>query len=847
MPVVGPHPLLGFLEPPLAALADLACDLRWSWNHATDALWDALEPTVWRRTRNPVLVLRNASRGHLEALASNPAFVDQLRTAVAARLEYMTRPAWFDQEYGGGSPFRVAYFSMEYGITDALPLYSGGLGALAGDHLKAASDLGVPLVAVGLLFRQGYFRQVLDSNGWQRELYTNNSPYSMPVCPVLEDDGRPLRVNIPFPGRDILFRAWRACVGRVDLYLLDSDDPLNSPADRGITGQLYGGDRETRLEQEIALGIGGWRLLKALGIEVDVCHLNEGHAAYVTIERARGFMASHGVTFWEALWATRAGNVFTTHTPLAAAFDTFSESLLEKYYRAQASNYYFADLGLDPAGVTGLGRQNPGDAGEPQNMAYIAARTCSRLNAVSRLHGEVSRRIFAPLYPRWPEEEVPVTHITNAVHVPSWESPAADRLWTGVCGEDRWLRSGAGLAEGIARLDDEVLWRFRSDTRQSLVGYAQQRLAQQLGQRGADPPEVEAAGKTLDPNILTIGFARRFTEYKRPDLLLHDSERLVRLLNDPLRPVQIIVAGKAHPHDEPGKRALQRWAAFVNRADVRARAVVLEDYDLSLAKELVQGVDVWINTPRRPWEASGTSGMKVLVNGGLNLSELDGWWAEAWKPELGWALGDGAEHPEAEWDAIEAAELYRLLESEIAPLFYERDATGIPRRWVTMIRSSMSELTHRFSANRMLADYVARMYVPAASTYRCRARDDASVARSLARWMRDIEDHWREIHWGRVEVQPAPQGCAFSIELYLGRLPPGAIRVQVYAERRGHVPAECHELARGEQLPGAVSGFSYRGVVSTRRPSADFAPRVVPAHDTAAVPAEAPFVLWYPD
>jgi starch phosphorylase len=846
MPVIGPHPLLGFLTPPLDALAELACDLRWSWNHATDALWDALEPTVWQRTRNPVLVLQNASRRRLEVLARDPAFVERVAQAAAARREYLARPSWFERQYPDHRAILIAYFSMEYGITDALPLYSGGLGALAGDHLKAASDLGVPLVAVGLFFRQGYFRQVLDSNGWQRELYPNNSPSAMPVRPVLDDDGTPLRVTIPLPGRDLLLRAWHACVGRVSLYLIDSDDPLNSPADRGITSQLYGGDRETRFVQEIALGIGGWRLLQALGFAADVCHLNEGHAAFVTVERARGFKAAHGVTFWEALWATRAGNVFTTHTPLEAAFDTFPQALLARYGGGVFRDY-LAELGLDEAQLIGLGRRDPGDAAEPYNMAYHAARTCARMNGVSRLHGEVSRRIFAPLYPRWPEDEIPVTHITNGVHVPSWDSPAADGAWTDACGKERWLGSPDGLAAGIAGLDDATLWSLRGQERRDLVEYAQRRLALQLGHRGADPAAIEAARDSLDPNVLTIGFARRFTEYKRPNLLLQDTDRLLRLLNDPVRPVQIIVAGKAHPHDEPGKRALQRWAGFASLTDARTRTVLLEDYDLALAKQLVQGVDVWLNTPRRPWEASGTSGMKVLVNGGLNLSSLDGWWAEAWTPEVGWAVGDEAGAVSSGNDDEEAAELYRLLEDEIVPCFYDRDVSGIPRAWVARIRASMSRLTPSFSTNRMLAEYVQRMYLPAAADFASRARDGARTARSLCQWMRALEHHWREIHWGRYDVQPVNEGLEVTLQVYLGHLPADSVSVQLFAERHGGLPVECHALSQGDALPGAVSGFVYRGLVRTERPARDFAPRVVPSQETVTAPAEAPLIRWYPD
>ena len=841
MATVGRHPMLAFLPEPLAPLAELACDLRWSWNHATDALWEAVEPTIWSRTRNPILVLQNAPHDRLDQLAGDATFMQELAQAQTRAQEYVTRPTWFDERHGQPSGPTIAYFSMEYGITDALPLYSGGLGVLAGDHLKTASDLGIPIVAVGLFYAEGYFRQLLDSSGWQLELYPHNSPFALPVRPVLENGGIPLRVTIGLPGRDLLLRVWQARIGRVDLYLLDSDDPLNSPADRGITSQLYGGDNETRFVQEIVLGIGGWRLLDALGLDVQVCHLNEGHAALVTLERASYFMRRHGVGFWEALWATRAGNVFTTHTPVAAAFDTFPLQLLQKYGRGFAET-----LGITAEQVLGLGRRDPGDAREPFNMAYLAARTCARMNGVSRLHGEVSRRIFAPLYPRWPELEVPVRHVTNAVHVPTWDSLWADRLWTDACGKARWLGSPESLAESITGIDDATLWGFRGRQRSDLVEYARERLALQLAQRGGDPDRIAAAWDALDPNVLTLGFARRFTEYKRPDLLLTDTDRLVGLLNASDRPLQLIVAGKAHPHDMTGKRALQRWARLANRADVRARIVLIEDYDMALAQKLVQGVDVWLNTPRRPWEASGTSGMKVLVNGGLNLSELDGWWAEAWTEETGWALGDGAEHDEPEWDAREAEQLYSLLDTRVVPEFYDRDPAGIPRAWVARIRASMASHTPQFSSNRMLAEYVEGMYLPAAGDYQRRAENEARLARALRAWLHRLRHHWDEIHWGRYDVEPAAEGLKISVQVYLGHVPADGVRVELYADPVGDSGPEVHILERVEQLPGALGGFSYSTQLATSRPPSDFTPRVVPWQETVAVPSESRLIRWYP-
>jgi starch phosphorylase len=832
------------LPAPLQPIARLATNLRWVWNHATDRVWEALAPEVWRQTGNPILVLQNTPRSRLEELEQNAEFVERVRTLDRSLCEYLARPSWFQSTAATDErPLSIAYFSMEYGLTDALPLYSGGLGVLAGDHLKTASDLGVPLTAVGLFYREGYFRQMLDAAGTQLEVYASNSPQSLPVRLVTDAQGTPLRVTIDLPGRPLRLRIWHAAVGRVDLYLLDSDDPLNSPFDRGITAKLYGGDGETRFMQEVALGIGGWRALQALGIGADVCHLNEGHAALATLERARSFADEHRCDFFEALWATRAGNVFTTHTPVAAAFDTFALPLLLKY-----GAEYVRHFGIKPQQLVGLGRANPDDAAEPFNMAYLAARTCGSINGVSELHGRVSRHIFGPLFPRWPEDEVPVTHVTNAVHVPSWDSPWADHLWTEACGKERWLGEPQKLSEAVARISDAQLWDFRGMERRDLVDYARRRLQRQYSQRGADPEMIALVRGALDPNVLTLGFARRFTEYKRPTMLLQQPERLTRLLTDSARPVQLIIAGKAHPRDDTGRGFVQQWAEFVHRPEIRTRVVFLEDYDMALAGELVQGVDVWINTPRRPWEASGTSGMKVLVNGGLNLSELDGWWAEAYAPDIGWALGDGAEHADiATWDAKETEQLFDLLEREVVPEFYARNADGIPSAWVARIRASLARLTPRFSSNRMLAQYLEKLYLPAAQSYARRTDHDLRVARELDLWFRSLRRHWPEIHWGNLDVGDAGGEHVFRLQAYLGGIAPEAVRLQLFAQRTDDEPAECHEMSRDHALPGAAGGYVFVGRTPGRRPAAHYTPRIVPSHPHARIPAEAAFIRWYPN
>jgi starch phosphorylase len=827
-----PRSLPEGLEP----LADLALDLRWTWSHAGDTLWQALHPEAWERTRNPWLILQDVSTSQLERLAGDARFMTTLRELATERQRYLGEPGWFGRTHPDAQLGTIAYFSMEFGLSESLPLYAGGLGILAGDYLKAASDLGVPLVGLGPLYQEGYFRQMLDAAGEQLETYPYNDPASLPIQPVLNEEGAWLHIPLELPGRTLLVRVWRANVGRIKLYLLDTNDPLNSPADRGITGKLYGGGTEMRLLQEMVLGIGGWRTLEALGIPVDVCHLNEGHAAFAVIERARRWMQQTDRSFQEALWATRAGNVFTTHTPVRSGFDVFPPELIQRY---------FPDPPDLAACLLAMGRRDPGDPREPVNMAYLAMRGCSNANGVSRLHGAVSRGIFQTLYPRWPQAEVPIGSITNGVHVPSWDSAWADTLWTEACGKERWRRDVESLGPAIARLTDEALWTFRVEQARDLIRYTRRRLARQLGQRGAEAAEIERAAHVLDPNVLTIGFARRFTEYKRPTLLLHDPGRLSRLLTDMARPVQLIVAGKAHPADAAGKRIVRAWVEFVTRPAVRRHAVFLEDYDMVLAQELAEGVDVWINTPRRPWEACGTSGMKILVNGGLNLSVLDGWWAEAYAPEVGWALGEGQEHPDAQQDAAEAAQLYSMLEHQVIPEFYDRDAQGIPRAWLARVRASMSRLAPQFSSTRMLREYVEAVYLPAAPAHRRRVAEGGRLAAELCAWRGKLETSWAQVRFGMLEVRRDGDRCHFTVQVYLGEIEPEWIRVELYAEPTGgEGQAYRAVMERFVQIPGVANGFGYWASVPASRPAEDFTPRVIPFHPEARIPIEANPILW---
>ncbi len=803
------------------------------------AVWKRLDETLWERTQNnPWLLLQHVPFERLQRLANDPDFIRDVQALEESRARYRTSPRWYPPH--ATSLPRVAYFSMEFGLHEALPLYAGGLGILAGDYLKTASDLDTPVVGVGILWQQGYFRQVLDAEGRQTELYPFNEPASLPVQPVVNAAGDRLQISLSFPGRTILLRAWQATVGRTVLYLLDSNDPFNAPSDRGLTSTLYGGSSEVRLLQEVVLGIAGWRLLEALGLGIEVCHLNEGHAAFVVIERARQFMEQHRVTFREALWATRAGNVFTTHTAVPAGFDTFPAEEIVKY--RPYFDEYVRGLGLSWAELMALGRRDPQDENEPFNMAWLAVRGCSWVNGVSQLHGVMSRRLFAGLFPGWPEQEVPVDHVTNGVHVPSWDSPWTDALWTRAAGKERWRGDVSVLTTNILRLSDEDLWGLLTHERDDLVRYARGRLVRKLARHGSLDEAARTARDVLRPDALTLGFARRFAAYKRPNLLLADPERLLRLLTNQQQPVQLIVAGKAHPRDEEGKGLIQQWAQFAVRPDARAHVVFLDDYDMQLAVELVQGVDLWINTPRRPWEASGTSGMKVLVNGGLNLSTLDGWWAEAYKPEYGWALGDGLE--QADGDEQEAAQLYSLLENEIVPVFYERDANGIPRRWMARVRSSMASLAPQFSSVRMLQEYIERAYVPGAASYKRRADDAAAVARSLDQWSRHLEQHWSGIRFGEITETASGGRLSVSVPVMLGAIMPDDVRVEIYAK-----PENTHEIVVQPMTPleaiaEQANAFIYHASVQTDRPASHFTPRIVPFHPDARIPLEMPLIAW---
>ena len=820
----------------LEVLISIAIDLSYTGDHLAERIWAKLHPSLWEQTQSPWVILKTVSLDRLKEFLADPttkAAIQQLQSEKANK-----GLPWFEEKYPQSPLKHVVYFCMEFMLSESLPIYSGGLGNVAGDQLKAANDLGVPVTGVGLLYQQGYFRQVIRRDGSQQALYPYNDPDQLPIVPYRKEGGEWLRLQVDLPGYSLWLRVWEARIGNVRLLLLDSNDAANYPAHRSITSELYGGGKELRLQQEMILGICGWRLLEEVGIDPEVCHLNEGHSAFAILERAKSLMKKKQINFWEALSITRAGNLFTTHTAVAAGFDLFEPQLMATYF----SNYA-ANLGLSFKQFMALGRLNPADPHEPFNMAYLSIRGSGAVNAVSHLHGEVSRNLFQPLFPRWPSAEVPIGHVTNGVHMRSWESEAAEELWEQVCGPSPWTGKNEELGEKMLDIPDEQLWELRNRSRKLYIESIRRRRPFNLAAAGASTEQVEHARTLFNPEALTIGFARRFATYKRPNLLLADKERLLNILRNSSRPVQLVIAGKAHPADHQGQAMIKEWVEFSRRKEARDHVVFLSDYDMNLARRMVQGVDVWLNNPRRPWEASGTSGMKVLVNGGLNLSELDGWWAEAYEPSVGWAIGDGKEHgDDAALDAMEAEQLYQLLENEVVPTFYERDDQGIPRKWISKIKYSMAKLTPEFSASRTVMEYTEKYYLPAAQALQRRL--SGNTENGLATFYEHLKEGWRNIAVDEVHVEANERGHRFTAAIRLSPLNPQQVQVELFAEGiNSPMPTRILMVPQSDGSRGNGT-FVYQAEVDASRSLADYTIRVIPYHEHLAVPLEANLIYW---
>ncbi|MFQ5855554.1 MAG: alpha-glucan family phosphorylase [Anaerolineae bacterium] len=897
------------LPAPLGRMRELAYNLRWAWNHDTIELFRRLDSDLWEATgHNPVLMLGTIDQAQLEAAAADEGFLAHLERVsrdfdaytsarpVLSSVEGLStglagESTWFRRAHGATEGPLVAYFSAEFGLTECLSIFAGGLGVLAGDHLKSASDLGLPLVGVGLLYQQGYFRQYLNEAGWQQEAYEDNDFHNLPLTLERQLDGTPLTVEVPYPGRQVIAQVWRAQVGRVPLYLLDTNIPANRPGDRDITDQLYGGDLEMRIQQEIMLGIGGYRALEALGVEPTVYHMNEGHSAFLALERVRRIMDTHSLSFAEAREAASAGLVFTTHTPVPAGQDYFPPNMMDRYFgdytRSPSGRASGRGLGLSRREFLALGRRNPADDGEPFCMTILALRLAAHSNGVSRLHGQVSRRMWQGLWRGVPEDEIPIEHVSNGVHFRSWISHEMDQLYDRYLGPrwreepaDRWhgQETGHSVWQRAEHIPAGELWRTHERRRERLVAFVRRRLRAQLERRGVPQAEIEAATEALDPEALTIGFARRFAPYKRATLLLRDPERLARILNDPDRPVQIIFAGKAHPRDDAGKELIRQIAGLARQEAFRRRLVFLEDYDMAVARYLVQGADVWLNTPRRPREASGTSGMKAAANGVLNLSTLDGWWDEAWdfgfrnadfrfgqtpqseirnsKFEIpfGWAIGRGETYDAPDYqDQVEAAALYDLLEQDVVPTFYDRGADGLPRRWITRMKASIGTLCYFFNTHRMVREYTERFYLPAAARYRRLTADEMAGAKALAAWKARVQENWPQVRVEAVETKPLTElqvgGAVHArARVHLGDLAPDDVTVELYL---GRVDADG-EIVEAEATPMQPIGpdeegghlFEVSAVPCRKSGLHGYTVRVLPHHPDLTTLFLPGLILW---
>jgi starch phosphorylase len=843
----------------LEPLQRLAYNLWWSWNHEAVALFRRIDVDAWEEVgHSPVKLLGAVDQARLEQLLDDDGFLAHMDRVEETFTTYMNSPSWYQEAFqsAGAAPgeaageLRIAYFSAEFGIHESIPVYSGGLGVLSGDHLKSASDLGLPLVGVGLMYREGYFRQYLTVDGWQQERYPENDFFNLPLIPETTADGKPLLVGLPFPGREVRVRVWRIQVGRVPLYLLDSNIPQNSADDRAITGRLYGGDHDMRIRQEMVLGMGGVRALRALGKPPTVCHMNEGHSAFCGLERIRDFIERTGCDFAAAREAVAAGTVFTTHTPVPAGNDVFGPQLIDQYFGPMLPSL---KIGRDD--FMALGKQNRHDPNEPFGMTVLAIRLANVTNGVSKLHGSVSRKMWKGIWPELAPAEVPIIAITNGVHTQSWVSPDLQQLY------DRYL---GGLHDGrpdapdvwkrVDSIPDAELWRTHERRRERLVAFARGRLKGQLKNRGALPAEIARAEEVLDPDALTIGFARRFATYKRGTLIFRNLDRLSALMNDKDRPVQFIYAGKAHPKDHGGKELIAEILQFARRPEFRRRLVFLEDYDMNVARYLVQGVDVWLNNPRRPLEASGTSGMKVCANGGLNLSILDGWWVEGYAGDNGWAIGAGEEYTDLAYqDDVESRAIYDLLEQEIVPLFYTRSSDGLPRGWLRMMKRAIGSLSPVFNTGRMVAEYTTTCYLPSASRHLRLAADNLARARQLAGWRHGLARGWGQVRVVHVEADgadPMHVGAELRVKarVHLGGLSPDDVQVQLFhgqVDSLGEIPRP-RTVSMSTNGAGPEGGnYLFSGTIPCRSSGQHgYAVRVLPRHGDLANPFEPGLITW---
>ncbi|UCE06507.1 MAG: alpha-glucan family phosphorylase [bacterium] len=834
----------------LESLKKIIYNLHWTWNHEAIDLFRRIDRDLWEETdHNPVKMLGQVRQERLEAMAEDEGFLAHLQRVSENLESYLTETTWYQKTYGKEQETKIAYFSTEFGLTECMPIYSGGLGVLSGDHLKSASELGLPLVGIGLLYQEGYFRQYLNADGWQGELYPKNDFYNMPIQLQYKDDKEPLIIEIDYPGRKVYAQIWEVEVGRINLFLLDTNIALNNEVDREITDELYGGDVETRIQQEILLGIGGIRMLKALGIQPIAFHMNEGHSAFLALERIRCVMEDYKLSFDEAKELTKSSNVFTTHTPVPAGIDRFSPQLMERYF-----SEYYPSLNLDKNKFLALGRKNPSDSNEHFSMAILAIKLSGRINGVSKLHAQVSRQMWRDMWQRIPVGEVPIISITNGIHPSSWISNEMANLYDRYLGPTL-MKKPADLTiwKRVEQIPAEELWRTHERRRERLVTFARIRLRKQLERQGALPSEIEKADEVLNPEALTIGFARRFATYKRATLILQDPERLAQILYNKEYPVQIIFAGKAHPKDTPGKEYIRKIIHLARVEKFRQSIVFIEDYDMALSRYLVQGVDVWLNTPRRLNEASGTSGMKAAANGVINVSVLDGWWDEAYDPKVGWAIGCGENYEDSNYqDEVESQSLYNLLEKEIIPLFYDRGKNNIPRKWIELMKNSMAQICPVFNTNRMIKEYAERFYLPAEQKYKQLFDNEQKRTKELAAWKSHVISNWPKIRFIDVEENGSTQhhiGSRIDIKakIFLGDLKPDDVNVEVY---HGYVDPDnkivngvIEVMACTEENEDQV--YTFTGNFPCRTSGLyGYTVRIIPKKEYLIHPHETGLILW---
>lgn len=847
----------------LKDLEVIAKNMFWSWNQEFVELFKRVDSNLWSACgQNPIKLLGSISQAKLDALAKNQGFLGQLQRAAEKLKSYLERPYWYEKVCAKCTKPIIAYFSAEFGIDECLPIYAGGMGILAGDHLKSASDLGVPLVGVGLLYQKGYFRQYLNIDGWQQERYIENDFYNMPIELVRKESGRPLTISVEYPGRCVIAQIWSVSIGRVKLYLLDTNIPANSPMDRMITSSLYGGDRELRIRQEIMLGIGGLKALATMDIKPSVCHMNEGHAAFMALERIRELRSTQNMTFGEAAEATRAGNVFTIHTPVKAGLDEFRVELMDKYFGG-----YFPKLGINRKQFLALGRILPDDEYELFKMPVLALRLSNYINGVSKLHGQISRGIWGSLWPRVPLDETPIISITNGIHLKNWLSDEMSSLYEKYLGPN-WADEAMNksLWETVDQIPDEEFWRIHQRCKEHLIVFVRNRLKAQMQRRGTYHTELNHAEEVLDPGALTIGFARRFASYKRGNLLLKDPQRLEKLLTNKDRPVQIVFAGKAHPKDTEGKDIIRQIIHFANQQNIRRHIVFLEDYDIDMARIIVSGVDVWLNNPRRPMEASGTSGMKAAVNGVLNMSTADGWWCEGYTPDGGWIIGSSESYGDIEYqDTVESQAIYNMLENEVIPLFYTRSADNLPRAWIRRVKNSIKWIVPRFNTHKMVADYTRRFYNPANAKWCYLTAEDCTRAKALSRWKSNMKELWSELEiqdvvmeahngHGNEQLNPRQPQLKVGSQLYikalvkLSKVSPNDVSVELY-----HGPVDTVGNIRN----GSVVKMDYEqsleqdgrhwfvgSMLCRNTGQHGVSVRVLPRHADLVNPCEMGLILW---